>query len=160
MSLCIPLCSKQLSQCRALTNLPLFCLYSPWKAAILYVLGMSKNAHYDTIFSSQFSDLDQYKALPMRDFIDKLCDSFTRYQRFTEENQYQIIPTEKQKRFLEKIICGEECFHFSEVGSGKTKVWCVLYYDLVLNQPTHHNCIFYFPASGYSTSTLSGIPFV
>jgi hypothetical protein len=31
------------------------------------------------------------------------------------------VPREKQKRFLERIICGEECFHFSEVGSGKTK---------------------------------------
>jgi len=31
-----------------------------------------------------------------------------------------IIPTPKQKKFLEKIITGEESFYFSEVGSGKT----------------------------------------
>jgi hypothetical protein len=42
-------------------------------------------------------------------------------QRFTD-NAYQIVPTEKQKAFLQRIICAEECFHFSEVGSGKTKV--------------------------------------
>ena len=29
--------------------------------------------------------------------------------------QYQIVPTEKQKRFLRHIICAKECFHFSEV---------------------------------------------
>jgi hypothetical protein len=32
------------------------------------------------------------------------------------------VPRESQKAFLKRIICSEECFHFSEVGSGKTKV--------------------------------------
>jgi len=60
--------------------------------------------------------------LPLTEFIDVLCSNFTKYQRFTEDGQYQIVPTEKQKAFLSRIICAEECFHFSEVGSGKTKV--------------------------------------
>ena len=94
---------------------------SPWKEAILYALGRSKNVHYDRIFEKQFFDLNQHKHLSLRDFIDVLCINFTRYQRYTD-GQYQIVPTEKQKRFLERIICGKECFHFSEVGSGKTKV--------------------------------------
>lgn len=86
------------------------------------MLGRSKSAQYDNIFETQFFDLDQHRDLPLKQFIEVLCENFTHYQRFTEDGQYQIIPTEKQKRFLEKIITGEECFHFSEVGSGKTKV--------------------------------------
>eukprot|EP00804_Cyclotella_cryptica_P011896 CCRYP_004399-RA/>CCRYP_004399-RA protein AED:0.06 eAED:0.06 QI:211/0.78/0.8/1/0.71/0.6/15/1860/1813 len=98
-------------------------LFSPWKEAILYVLNRTKkNAQYDSIFDKQFFDLNQHKTLPLREFIDVLCNNFMRYQRYTEDGQYQIIPSDKQKRFLERIICGEECFHFSEVGSGKTKV--------------------------------------
>ena len=50
-----------------------------------------------------------------------LCEQFTRYQRFAD-GRHQIVPTPKQKAFLERIISAEECFHFSEVGSGKTKV--------------------------------------
>lgn len=97
--------------------------FSPWKEAILYVLNRTKkNPQYDSIFEKQFFDLNQHKALPLREFVDVLCDNFKHYQRFTEDGQYQIIPSEKQKRFLERIISGEECFHFSEVGSGKTKV--------------------------------------
>lgn len=65
-------------------------------------------------------DVNQHKRLPLRDFIEILADNFTRYQRFVD-GEYQIVPREKQKRFLEHIICGDECFHFSEVGSGKTK---------------------------------------
>ena len=52
----------------------------------------------------------------------KLCENFTKYQRFTEDGEYQIVPRPKQKAFLKHIICAEEPFHFSEVGSGKTKV--------------------------------------
>jgi hypothetical protein len=58
--------------------------------------------------------------LPLRDFIEVLAENFTRYQRYVD-GEYQIVPREKQKRFLEHIICGDESFHFSEVGSGKTK---------------------------------------
>ena len=95
----------------------------PWKEAILYVLNRtSPNPHYDSIFGRQFFDLNQYEGTPLRDFIKVLCDNFTKYQRYTEDGHYQIVPTEKQKTFLEKIIRAEECFHFSEVGSGKTKV--------------------------------------
>ncbi len=93
---------------------------SPWKDAILYMMGTLQNKRYDDIFEKQFFDINQYKNLPLRDFIDKLCENFPRYQRFVD-GEYQIVPREKQKRFLERIICGEECFHFSEVGSGKTK---------------------------------------
>jgi hypothetical protein len=93
----------------------------PWREAILYVLDRSPNPHYDAIFGKQFFNLDQHHALPLREFIDVLCENFTRYQRFID-GHYQIVPTEKQKQFLHRIIAGEECFHFSEVGSGKTKV--------------------------------------
>jgi hypothetical protein len=96
----------------------------PWKEAILYVLNRGPgNSHYDAIFSKQFFDLNQkrYRDLPLHDFIDVICDNFTRYQRFIG-GQYQIVPTDKQKSFLEKIIRSEEPCHFSEVGTGKTKV--------------------------------------
>jgi hypothetical protein len=93
----------------------------PWKEAILYVLNSSSNAHYDRIFEPQFFDLNQHEQLPLGDFIDALCENFTKYQRFID-GQYQIVPRQKQKDFLRRIICAEECFHFSEVGSGKTKV--------------------------------------
>jgi hypothetical protein len=93
----------------------------PWRNAILYVLGQPQNKHYDAIFKPQFFDLNQHEHLPLSDFVDVLCDNFTRYQRFTD-GAYQIIPRQKQKEFLQKIIKADECFHFSEVGSGKTKV--------------------------------------
>ena len=54
-------------------------------------------------------------------FIDTLADNFTKYQR-SIDGGYQIVPTAAQKAFLRKIITAEECLHFSEVGSGKTKV--------------------------------------
>lgn len=95
----------------------------PWKEAIMYVLNRATpNAHYDAIFERQFFDLNQHEHMPLGEFIEVLCNNFTKYQRFTEDGQYQIVPTEKQKAFLKRIICAEECFHFSEVGSGKTKV--------------------------------------
>ena len=96
---------------------------SPWKEAILYVIKPSSvkdREHYDDIFNKQFTNLKEHKDLPLREFIEELCDKFKRYQRHVD-GEYQIIPREKQKRFLERIITGEECFHFSEVGSGKTK---------------------------------------
>jgi hypothetical protein len=96
----------------------------PWLEAILYVLNRSPgNSHYDSIFSKQFFDLNQkrIRELPLVGFIDHLCDNFTRYQRFID-GQYQIVPTDKQKSFLRKIICSAEPCHFSEVGTGKTKV--------------------------------------
>lgn len=96
---------------------------SPWKEAILYVMrpsGVEDREHYDGIFNKQFTNLKEHKDLPLREFIEELCDKFKRYQRQVD-GEYQIVPREKQKRFLERIITGEECFHFSEVGSGKTK---------------------------------------
>eukprot|EP00536_Pseudo-nitzschia_multiseries_P000059 jgi/Psemu1/321429/estExt_fgenesh1_pg.C_20043 len=93
----------------------------PWKEAILYVLGRSTNSHYDSIISPQFFDLNQFRDLPLDDFIEALCENFTKYQRFVD-GSCQIVPRARQKSFLKKIICAEECFHFSEVGSGKTKV--------------------------------------
>ena len=96
--------------------------FSPWKEAICYVLGVDdkNNKHYDSIFEKQFVDINHHEHLPLREFIDVLSDNFRRYQRHVD-GEYQIVPRQKQKRFLERIICGEECFHFSEVGSGKTK---------------------------------------
>jgi hypothetical protein len=61
-------------------------------------------------------DVNQHANISLRDFIEVLAENFTRYQRHVDG-----VPREKQKRFLEHIISGEECFHFSEVGSGKTK---------------------------------------
>ncbi len=98
-----------------------FYLHSPWKEAILYVLNRAgANSHYDSVFEKQFVNVNQHMHLPLRDFIEVLAENFTRYQRYVD-GEYQIVPREKQKRFLEHIICGDECFHFSEVGSGKTK---------------------------------------
>lgn len=93
----------------------------PWREAILYVLGRSSNAHYDEIFQAQFFNVNEHADKPLNEFVEILCENFKSYQRFTD-GAYQIIPTEKQKKFLQKIICAPECFHFSEVGSGKTKV--------------------------------------
>lgn len=75
-----------------------------------------------------------------------------RYQRFTEDGQYQIIPSEKQKRFLERIICGEECFHFSEVGSGKTKVILPLLCQTFLSSNVEAHS--YFARGGKRKDTL------
>lgn len=95
----------------------------PWIEAIAYALGRSRNAHYDSVFRPQFVDLNEHRDLPLSDFVDVLCDNFTRYQRCAEDGvTYQIVPTAKQKAFLRHIITADECFHFSEVGSGKTKV--------------------------------------
>lgn len=115
-------------------------LWSPWKEAILYVLGHSTDSHYDAIFEKQFVDINQHKRLPLRDFIEVLSENFTRYQRFVD-GEYQIVPREKQKRFLEHIICGDECFHFSEVGSGKTKVIMPLFCQIFLsnNKEAHEH---------------------
>lgn len=94
----------------------------PWKEAILYVLKRaSPNPHYDKIFQAQFFDLNQYAHATLDTFIDRLCENFTKYQRFID-NEYQIIPRPKQKAFLKQIIRAEKPLTFSEVGSGKTKV--------------------------------------
>ena len=94
----------------------------PWREAIMYVLDNGQQAeHYDEIHAPQFFDLNQHKNLSLSDFIEVLCENFTKFQRFVD-GAYQIVPTLKQKGFLQKIIKSEECFHFSEVGSGKTKV--------------------------------------
>ena len=93
----------------------------PWKTAILYAVGRAANKHYESIFEREFFDLNQHDALPLAEFVDVLADNFTKYQR-SVDGQYQIVPTDKQKAFLQHIITAEACFHFSEVGSGKTKV--------------------------------------
>mmetsp|Transcript_16564 Transcript_16564/g.40507 ORF Transcript_16564/g.40507 Transcript_16564/m.40507 type:complete len:2315 (+) Transcript_16564:297-7241(+) len=94
----------------------------PWKEAILYVLNRAEsNTHYDDIFKRQFFDLNQYQNATLDDFIDHLCENFTKYQRFID-GEYQIVPRPKQKAFLKKIIKAEKPLTFSEVGSGKTKV--------------------------------------
>ena len=94
----------------------------PWKEAILYVLNKAgPNSHYNKIFKGQFFDLNQHQDAPLEEFIDILCDNFTKYQRFID-GAYQIIPTAKQKAFLKRIVCADHPLMFSEVGSGKTKV--------------------------------------
>jgi len=114
----------------------------PWKNAICYVFDQpgARSQHYDSIFRPQFTDLDQYKDAPLDEFIESLCEHFTRYQRFIEGG-YQIIPTKKQKAFLKQLLCAEECFHFSEVGSGKTKVILPLLCQIFLsnNVEAHDN---------------------
>ena len=92
----------------------------PWKSAIMYALNRSSNPHYDALFEAQFFDLQQHERLPMADFVDVLCDNFTRYQR-SVDGAYQIVPTDKQKAFLQKIITAEECFHFSEVTRARAR---------------------------------------
>jgi hypothetical protein len=73
--------------------------------------------------------------------IEVLSENFKRYQRHVD-GEYQIIPREKQKLFLEHIIRGEECFHFSEVGSGKTKVIMPLLCQIFLsNNKEAHKCL-------------------
>jgi hypothetical protein len=104
----------------------------PWREAILYVIGRKSNPHYERVFARQFFDLNQHAALPLPAFVEVLCENFTKYQRFAD-GQYQIVPTAKQKAFLQRIICAEECFHFSEVGSGKTKVILPLLCQLFLS---------------------------
>eukprot|EP00746_Dinoflagellata_sp_MGD_P124033 gnl/MRDRNA2_/MRDRNA2_58642_c0_seq1.p1 gnl/MRDRNA2_/MRDRNA2_58642_c0~~gnl/MRDRNA2_/MRDRNA2_58642_c0_seq1.p1 ORF type:complete len:1612 (+),score=292.79 gnl/MRDRNA2_/MRDRNA2_58642_c0_seq1:504-4838(+) len=125
----------------------------PWKEAILYVLNAgSPNTHYDAIFSQQFFDLNQHEKLPLGEFIEALCNNFCKYQRFTDDGQYQIIPTAKQKDFLQRIIRAERCFHFSEVGSGKTKVILPLLCQTFLsNNQEAHKC---FARGGKSKHTL------
>ena len=93
----------------------------PWKAAILYAVNRAANSQYERIFEGEFFDLNQHEALALPAFVDVLCQNFAKYQRQVD-GQYQIIPTDKQKAFLQHIITAEACFHFSEVGSGKTKV--------------------------------------
>lgn len=94
----------------------------PWYAAISYVLSSPRNAHYDDVFRRQFFDLDQHEHAPLDEFIDIVCENFTKYQGVTDDGEYRIVPRPKQKKFLKRIICAREPFHFSEVGSGKTKV--------------------------------------
>ena len=93
----------------------------PWKDAIEYVLGSSANPSYDTLFEKQFFNLSQHRELSLDDFVEQLSINFTKYQRYMNGG-YQIVPRDSQKEFLKRIIRSEECFHFSEVGSGKTKV--------------------------------------
>ena len=93
----------------------------PWREAISYVLGHAANRRYDQLFRPQFHDVDAHQNAALPDFVDALCDVFTKFQRVVDGRR-QISPTPKQKAFLQKIISAPECFHFSEVGSGKTKV--------------------------------------
>ena len=75
---------------------------------MIKLLKKVKNKHYDDIFRKQFFDLRQHADLPLPQFVDVLCDNFTRYQRQID-GQYQIVPTQKQKEFLQRIITAEEC---------------------------------------------------
>ena len=91
----------------------------PWKAAILYVLNRAPNSHYDDVTGRQFFDLQQHESLPLQPFIEVLADNFTRYQRHVD-GAYQIVPTQKQKAFLQTIVTAETPFHFSEVTTAQT----------------------------------------
>lgn len=76
----------------------------------------------------------------MKEFINILCENLKLFQRYNN-GKYQIEPTDSQKQFLYKIITGKENFHFSEVGSGKTKVILPLLCQAFLsnNTETHLN---------------------
>ena len=114
----------------------------PWRSAIAYVLNRAgANEHYDRIFEKQFFDLNQHKELPLPQFIAQLCENFTRYQR-SVDGAYQIVPTEKQKEFLQRIITSAHPFHFSEVGSGKTKVILPLLCQAFLSNNTEAHAAF------------------
>jgi hypothetical protein len=108
----------------------------PWRAAILYVIHGRRadcySANYDEIFEKQFFDLNKHENTSLDEFIDVLSDNFSKYQRFID-GEYQIVPRPKQKAFLKRIITSEECFHFSEVGSGKTKVILPLFCQTFLS---------------------------
>ena len=122
----------------------------PWRQAILYVLRNVSNAHYESIFEKQFFDLNQHKNLPLNNFVDVLCENFAKYQRYID-GEYQIVPRPKQKEFLKQILRSKECFHFSEVGSGKTKVILPLLCQLFLsNNIEAHTCL----ARGGSTKNV------
>jgi hypothetical protein len=112
----------------------------PWLAAIRYALNKASNPSYDALFSAQFFDLNSSESMDLAPFIDTLADNFTKYQR-SIDGGYQIVPTAAQKAFLRKIITAEECLHFSEVGSGKTKVILPLLCQAFLsnNAETHHH---------------------
>ena len=88
----------------------------PWQEAIRYVLGSSQNKEYDALFSKQFHNLDQFQDESLDVFVDALCDVFVKYHR-----DRSIVPRPKQRLFLRKIISAKECFHFSEVGSARTR---------------------------------------
>ena len=114
----------------------------PWLEAILYVVGKARlNKHYDSILGSQFFDLDQHADLSLDDFVNVLCENFTKYQRHTEDGQYEIVPRQAQKDFLKHIVTAGEPFHFSEVGSGKTKVVLPLLCQMFLsnNKAVHRS---------------------
>ena len=114
----------------------------PWLEASKYALQKIDDSQYNSIFEKQFFDLNQYHDVPLDDFVEILCENFAKYQRYTEDGQYQIIPRKKQKDFLKRIIRSEECFHFSEVGSGKTKVILPLLCQLFLsNNKEAHACL-------------------
>ncbi len=55
--------------------------------------------------------LNQHEQLPLSDFVDVLGANFQKYQRYTN-GRYQIVPTEKQKQFLQRILRDEEFFQF------------------------------------------------
>jgi len=93
----------------------------PWQEAIRYVLGSASNTEYDLLFAKEFHDVDAHEHDPLAVFVDALCAVFVKFQR-ESEGKRQIVPRPKQRLFLKKIIEAPECFHFSEVGSGKTKV--------------------------------------
>jgi hypothetical protein len=93
----------------------------PWRHAIAYVVNDSRDAHYDAIIKRQFFDLNKHKTASLPDFIDVLCDNFTHFQRHINGGA-EIVPLPVQKAFLETLITSTESFHFSAVGSGKTKV--------------------------------------
>jgi hypothetical protein len=113
----------------------------PWRQAVAYVINDgSRDAHYDAIFKKQFFDLNTHKTAALSDFIDVLCENFTHYQRHIN-GRAEIVPRPEQKEFLKRIITAAEPFHFSAVGSGKTKVILPLFCQAFLsnNRDVHRH---------------------
>ena len=65
---------------------------SPYKSpaeVAAALLDAIKAADDEGIFEKQFIDLNQYEQLPLEEFVDALCESFTKYQRYTD-GAYQV----------------------------------------------------------------------
>jgi hypothetical protein len=59
-----------------------------------YIYGELKNSHYDSIISQQFFDINKYKDRPLKEFIDVICEHFTKYQKYIN-GKPQIVPSAK-----------------------------------------------------------------
>ena len=97
-------------------------IVGPWKAAIKYVLNKRVERALRRHLRAAVLRPEPARAAAARRLCGRAVRQLHALPALRSTAQYQIVPTDKQKQFLQRIICAEECFHFSEVGSGKTKV--------------------------------------